>query len=163
MSQENVDKEKLITYVNDAVSYATKGQLDNLALKRDDKNNADIAVFDFTSIKKAENSARIIERKGHKLLLGLVGDSLLEVSLFFIIVGDFDTLGQDKLVINPKANERTNRQTDKQANEQNDERTNINKQQRTSKTSNNLGQFFLRFLQRQCPHLNAFSKMFKTL
>lgn len=70
--------------MNDAVSYATRGQLDNLELKRDDKNSADIAVFDFTSIKKAENSARIIERKGHKLLLGLVGDSLLEVSRFFV-------------------------------------------------------------------------------
>ena len=44
-----------------------------------DRNKPDIAVFDFTSIKKAEHAARIVERKGSKLLVGLVGDSLLEV------------------------------------------------------------------------------------
>lgn len=79
---DNVDQEKLVCYVNEAVSYATKGQLHNHDLKRDERGKADIAVFDFTSIKKAENSARIIERKGHKLLLALVGDSLLEVLYF---------------------------------------------------------------------------------
>lgn len=81
LSQDNVDQEKLVCYVNDAINYATNGQLHNQELKRDDKGRPDIAVFDFTSIKKAENSARIIERKSHKLLLALVGDSLLEVCL----------------------------------------------------------------------------------
>ena len=40
----------------------------------------DVAMFDFTSMYAAENACRAIERKGHKLLLSLVGDSLLEVS-----------------------------------------------------------------------------------
>jgi hypothetical protein len=79
LSPDNVDKANLVSYVNDAVGYATKGQLKHRELKKDTKGNADIAVFDFTSIKKAENSARIKERKGHKLLIGLVGDSLFEV------------------------------------------------------------------------------------
>lgn len=50
-----------------------------MELKKVKNNQPDIAAFDFTSIKKAEHAARIIERKGSKLLVGLVGDSLLEV------------------------------------------------------------------------------------
>lgn len=63
------------------VEYATKGKLnqENLEYKVTSTGIKDVAVFDFTSIKKAENAARIIERKGSKLLVGLVGDSLLEV------------------------------------------------------------------------------------
>ena len=61
------------------VKYATKGTLKNLELKIVGNNQPDIAAFDFTSIRKAEHAARIIERKGSKLLVGLVGDSLLEV------------------------------------------------------------------------------------
>lgn len=66
--------------MTDVVKYATKGTLKNLELKIVGNNQPDIAAFDFTSIKKAEHAARIIERKGSKLLVGLVGDSLLEVS-----------------------------------------------------------------------------------
>lgn len=39
----------------------------------------DVAMFDFTSMYAAENASRILERRGHKLLMILVGDSLLEV------------------------------------------------------------------------------------
>lgn len=38
----------------------------------------DVAVFDFTSMYAAENASRAIERLGHKLLVCLVGDGLLE-------------------------------------------------------------------------------------
>lgn len=75
----NIDHSKLLEYVTDVVKYATKGTLKNLELKIVGNNQPDIAAFDFTSIKKAEHAARIIERKGSKLLVGLVGDSLLEV------------------------------------------------------------------------------------
>jgi hypothetical protein len=37
-------------------------------------------MFDFTSLFQSENASRIIERKGKKIFLSLVGDSLLEVS-----------------------------------------------------------------------------------
>ena len=37
-------------------------------------------MFDFTSLYQAENAAKIYERKGHRLLALVVGDSLLEVS-----------------------------------------------------------------------------------
>lgn len=67
--------------MTDVVKYATEGTLKNLELKVLRNNQLDIAAFDFTSIKKAEHAARIIERKGSKLLVALVGDSLLEVRL----------------------------------------------------------------------------------
>ena len=40
-----------------------------------------MALFDFTSLFASENAARIVERKGKKILLCLVGDSLLEVRI----------------------------------------------------------------------------------
>ena len=46
----------------------------------------DIALFDFTSLKKAENASRIIERRKKKLVLALVGDSLIEVSVRRVMV-----------------------------------------------------------------------------
>ena len=42
----------------------------------------DVHVFDFTNMYVAENSSRILERRGHRLLVNLVGDSLIEVFLF---------------------------------------------------------------------------------
>lgn len=81
LAASNIDQSKLLEYVTDVVKYATKGTLKNLELKIVGNNRPDIAAFDFTSIKKAEHAARIIERKGSKLLVGLVGDSLLEVSI----------------------------------------------------------------------------------
>lgn len=42
----------------------------------------DIAMFDFTSMYAAENASKILERNSHRLLMILVGDSLLEVRTF---------------------------------------------------------------------------------
>jgi hypothetical protein len=39
-----------------------------------------VAMFDFTSLFQAENSSRFLERKGKRLLMALIGDSLLEVT-----------------------------------------------------------------------------------
>ncbi|EDO33044.1 predicted protein [Nematostella vectensis] len=78
LADDNVNRDELMRYVIDTVHYATRGQLDTFEFKITDRGQPDVAVFDFTSIKKAENSARIRERKGSKLLIGLVGDSLLE-------------------------------------------------------------------------------------
>lgn len=36
-------------------------------------------MFDFTSMYAAENASRVVEKRGHRLLMTLVGDSLLEV------------------------------------------------------------------------------------
>lgn len=40
-----------------------------------------MALFDFTSLFAAENAARIIERKGKRILLCVAGDTLIEVCL----------------------------------------------------------------------------------
>jgi len=37
-------------------------------------------MFDFTSLFHAVNASRIVERNGKQILMGLVGDSLLEVN-----------------------------------------------------------------------------------
>ena len=38
-----------------------------------------MALFDFTSLFASENAARIVERKGRRILLCVAGDSLIEV------------------------------------------------------------------------------------
>ena len=43
-----------------------------------------MALFDFTSLFASENAARIVERKGKRILLCLVGDSLLEVCVSYL-------------------------------------------------------------------------------
>ena len=49
-----------------------------LEFARNHYGQSDVAMFDFTSIYAAENASYVLERHGHKLLMGLVGDSLLE-------------------------------------------------------------------------------------
>ena len=50
-----------------------------------------MALFDFTSLFASENAARIIERKGKRILLCVAGDSLLEVH---VLVAGFISGGQ---------------------------------------------------------------------
>ncbi|XP_046845451.1 uncharacterized protein LOC124439271 isoform X2 [Xenia sp. Carnegie-2017] len=78
LAPRNVNTERLIEYALDAVNFGTEGKLTNVEFVVNDRNAPDIAVFDFTSLKKAEHAARIVERKGHRLLMALVGDSLIE-------------------------------------------------------------------------------------
>lgn len=74
----NVSQEKLINYAKEAALYVTKNQLPDLEFERNHAGKDDVAIFDFTNMWQAEDAAKMIERKGHKLLIGLVGDSLLE-------------------------------------------------------------------------------------
>lgn len=86
LAPRNVNTERLIEYALDAVNFGTEGKLTNVEFVVNDRNAPDIAVFDFTSLKKAEHAARIVERKGHRLLMALVGDSLIEVEMFSIML-----------------------------------------------------------------------------
>ena len=87
LAPENVDREALMEYARDAADFATNYQLPSLDFAVNHYGQADVAMFDFTSMYAAENACRVIERHGHKLLQGLVGDSLLEVvHLFSLIV-----------------------------------------------------------------------------
>ncbi|XP_065647799.1 uncharacterized protein LOC101241235 isoform X1 [Hydra vulgaris] len=78
LDPSNICSEKLVEYTLCAVNFATNHQLPDLEFKKLSNGKSDIALFDFTSIKKAANAARIVERKKQKLLLALVGDSLME-------------------------------------------------------------------------------------
>lgn len=53
--------------------------------------NADVTMFDFTSMYAAENASKVIERNGFRLLMILVGDSLLEVSVFITLLANINS------------------------------------------------------------------------
>ncbi len=80
LSKSNIDRGCLERFALEATSFATEGALGNVEFERNNRGEKDVALFDFTSLFAAENAARIIERKGQRLLLCLAGDSLIEVS-----------------------------------------------------------------------------------
>ena len=80
MSHENVNFLKLCAFAHEAAFYSTNQKLSNLNFALNHQDMPDVAMFDFTSLFQAENALRIVEKNGEKLLMGLVGDSLLEVN-----------------------------------------------------------------------------------
>ena len=81
MAKENVDFEKLCEFAKEAAFVSTNKKLTTLNYALNHHGQPDVAMFDFTSLFQAENSLRIVERNNKRLLMSLVGDSLLEVSL----------------------------------------------------------------------------------
>ncbi|CAB3375712.1 Hypothetical predicted protein [Cloeon dipterum] len=75
---DNVDKEALMEYAREAADFSTQYQLPHLEFAVNHYGQPDVAMFDFTSMYAAENASRVVERHGHRLLMQLVGDSLLE-------------------------------------------------------------------------------------
>ncbi|CAG7823578.1 unnamed protein product [Allacma fusca] len=78
LSHENISSEALMTYALEAAIFSTDNQLPNLDFAVNHYGQPDVAMFDFTAMYAAENACRVVQRKGHKLLMSLVGDSLLE-------------------------------------------------------------------------------------
>ncbi|ESO89320.1 hypothetical protein LOTGIDRAFT_106467 [Lottia gigantea] len=78
LSKDNVNRENLIAFAREIADKATSHQIKNLefALNKDSKE--DVAMFDFTCLCSAQYASRFVERKGHRLLASIVGDSLLE-------------------------------------------------------------------------------------
>ncbi|XP_047476303.1 F-actin-monooxygenase Mical-like isoform X2 [Penaeus chinensis] len=74
----NVDRNALMEYAREAADFSTSYQLPHLDFAVNHYGKPDVAMFDFTSMFAAENACRMVEKRGHKLLSGLVGDSLLE-------------------------------------------------------------------------------------
>ncbi|CAH1798546.1 unnamed protein product [Owenia fusiformis] len=74
----NVRHDALLAYAKEAANVSTNYQLPDVEFAHNHYGQADVAMFDFTSMFAAENASRVIDRHGHKLLVGLVGDSLLE-------------------------------------------------------------------------------------
>ncbi len=80
LSKENVNFEALCDYAKLAAYVSTNRKLNKLVFAKNHYGQADVAMFDFTSLFQSENASRIIERRGKRLLMSLVGDSLLEVN-----------------------------------------------------------------------------------
>ncbi|CAH6778257.1 F-actin-monooxygenase MICAL1 [Phodopus roborovskii] len=78
LGSANVVPEALQRFARAAADFATHGKLGNLEFARDARGRPDVAAFDFTSMMRAESSARVQEKYGGRLLLGLVGDCLVE-------------------------------------------------------------------------------------
>lgn len=79
MSRDNISQTALEQYSRDAASYSTNGRLRNLEFATNHRGNHDVAIFDFTSLFASEHASMIMERKGKRLLMGVAGDTLLEV------------------------------------------------------------------------------------
>ncbi|KAK5867752.1 hypothetical protein PBY51_012216 [Eleginops maclovinus] len=78
LSRANVDQAALLSYAREAADFSTNHQLPTLDFAINHYGQPDVAMFDFTCMYASENAAMVRQRNGHKLLTGLVGDSLLE-------------------------------------------------------------------------------------
>ncbi|KAM4610241.1 F-actin-monooxygenase mical1 isoform 2-T3 [Polymixia lowei] len=78
LANENVDQEALRHYAYDAAHFSTGRKLPDLEFAKNHAGRPDVAMFDFTCMHRAENASLVKERKGKKLLMGLVGDCLVE-------------------------------------------------------------------------------------
>ncbi|XP_025073209.1 F-actin-monooxygenase Mical [Pogonomyrmex barbatus] len=78
LAKENVDREALMLYAREAAEFSTEYQMMDMEFAVNHYGQPDVAMFDFTSMYAAENASRVLERHGHRLLMILVGDSLLE-------------------------------------------------------------------------------------
>lgn len=68
-----------MAFAREAADFSTNYQLPSLEYAVNHYGQADVAMFDFTSMFAAENASRFVYKNGHHLLMGLVGDTLLEV------------------------------------------------------------------------------------
>ncbi|XP_072336690.1 F-actin-monooxygenase MICAL3-like isoform X2 [Scyliorhinus torazame] len=78
LSAQNVNSESLLRYAHEAASFSTKYQLPDLEFAKNHRGEPDVAMFDFTCMYRSENAALVKERRGHRLLVALVGDCLVE-------------------------------------------------------------------------------------
>ncbi|XP_043285873.1 F-actin-monooxygenase MICAL3 isoform X2 [Venturia canescens] len=78
LAKENVNRDALMLYAREAAEFSTEYQMMDMEFAVNHYGQPDVAMFDFTSMYAAENASRVLERYGHRLLMTLVGDSLLE-------------------------------------------------------------------------------------
>uniref|UniRef100_A0A4W3ICD1 F-actin monooxygenase n=1 Tax=Callorhinchus milii TaxID=7868 RepID=A0A4W3ICD1_CALMI len=78
LSRNNVDQDALLNYAREAADFSTNQQLPRLDFAINHYGQPDVAMFDFTCMYASENASLIREESGQRLLVTLVGDSLLE-------------------------------------------------------------------------------------
>ncbi|KAH1004286.1 hypothetical protein HUJ04_004065 [Dendroctonus ponderosae] len=77
LAPENVDRDALQNYARQAADFSTNYQLPHLEFAVNHYGQPDVAMFDFTSMYAAEYASKVVERHGSRLLMILVGDTLL--------------------------------------------------------------------------------------
>ncbi|CAM9836926.1 unnamed protein product [Bubo scandiacus] len=78
LSPENVNRNALLSYAKEAANFSTNYRLPQLEFALNHRNLPDVDMFDFTCMTRSENAALVREHNGARLLLGLVGDCLVE-------------------------------------------------------------------------------------
>ncbi|XP_074781742.1 F-actin-monooxygenase MICAL1 isoform X2 [Athene noctua] len=78
LSPENVNRSALLSYAKEAANFSTNYRLPQLEFALNHRNLPDVDMFDFTCMTRSENAALVREHNGARLLLGLVGDCLVE-------------------------------------------------------------------------------------
>lgn len=86
LSPDNIDRDALLEYAKEAADFSTNFAMPNLEYAINHYGQPDVAMFDFTSMFASVTASRVIDRHGHRLLMGLVGDSLLEVSCIKLVL-----------------------------------------------------------------------------
>ena len=66
---QNVDNPSLLNFVSEAADFSTGLPHTEFAVNPDN-NKPDVAIFDFTSMYSAEYAAKILERRGKRLIIG---------------------------------------------------------------------------------------------
>ncbi|CAC5400256.1 MICAL [Mytilus coruscus] len=78
LERKNIDVQRLLAYARDAANFCTDNAMVDMCFAKNSHGMDDVAMLDFSSKVEAVNASHIIERNGKKLLIGLIGDSLLE-------------------------------------------------------------------------------------
>ncbi|XP_025908889.1 F-actin-monooxygenase MICAL1 [Nothoprocta perdicaria] len=78
LAPNNVNQEALLSYAKEAANFSTNYCLPQLEFARNHRDEPDVDMFDFTCMMRSENAALVREQHGSRLLLGLVGDCLVE-------------------------------------------------------------------------------------
>nr|XP_028589772.1 F-actin-monooxygenase MICAL1-like [Podarcis muralis]XP_028589773.1 F-actin-monooxygenase MICAL1-like [Podarcis muralis]XP_028589775.1 F-actin-monooxygenase MICAL1-like [Podarcis muralis]XP_028589776.1 F-actin-monooxygenase MICAL1-like [Podarcis muralis] len=78
LSPENVNQEALLAYAKEAANFSTNYQLPDLQFALNHRSRPDVDMFDFTCMSRSDNAALVRDCNGAKLLIGLVGDCLVE-------------------------------------------------------------------------------------
>ncbi|NXG43114.1 MICA1 monooxygenase, partial [Psilopogon haemacephalus] len=78
LAPENVNRDALLSYAKEAANFSTNYCLPELEFALNHQALPDVDMFDFTCMRRSENAALVREHNGARLLLGLVGDCLVE-------------------------------------------------------------------------------------
>ncbi|XP_068029314.1 F-actin-monooxygenase MICAL1 isoform X2 [Anomalospiza imberbis] len=78
LAPENVNRDALLSYAKEAANFSTNYCLPELEFALNHRHLPDVDMFDFTCMTRSENAALVREHNGSRVLLGLVGDCLVE-------------------------------------------------------------------------------------